>query len=124
MKSINFEALFNASPNPYVLLNPSLVIMGMNDAYLRVTMRRREELVGRGMFEAFPSDPASESYKQLRASFDRVIQEKVTDHLPLIEYAIPLPDGQGFEERFWSATHTPLFNEAGELISILQHTVD
>ena len=124
MKSINFEALFNASPNPYVLLNPSLVIMGMNDAYLRVTMRRREELVGRGMFEAFPSDPDSESYKQLRASFDRVIQEKVTDHLPLIEYAIPLPDGQGFEERFWSATHTPLFNEAGELISILQHTVD
>ena len=124
LKSINFEALFNASPNPYVLLNPSLVIMGMNDAYLRVTMRKREELVGRGMFEAFPSDPDSEGYRQLRASFDRVINEKVTDHLPLIAYAISLPDGQGFEERFWSATHTPLFNEAGELISILQHTVD
>jgi PAS domain S-box-containing protein len=124
LKSINFEALFNASPNPYVLLNPSLVIIGMNDAYLQATMRRREELVGRPMFEAFPSDPDSEGHKQLRASFDRVIQEKVTDHLPLIEYAIPLPDGQGFEERYWSATHTPLFNESGELISILQHTVD
>lgn len=107
-----------------MLLNPSLIIMGMNDAYLRVTMRKREELVGRGMFEAFPSDPDSESHKQLSASFKRVIDEKVTDHLPLIEYAIPLPDGQGFETRFWSATHTPLFNEAGELISILQHTVD
>ncbi|PVE23400.1 hypothetical protein DC522_16195 [Microvirga sp. KLBC 81] len=124
MKSINFEALFNASPNPYVLLNPSLVIMGMNEAYLRATMRNREELVGRNMFEAFPSDPDSEGHKQLRASFERVIAEKVPDHLPIIEYAIPLPDGQGFEERFWSATHTPLFNEAGELISILQHTVD
>lgn len=124
MKSINFEALFNASPNPYVLVDPSLVIMGMNDAYLRVTMRTREELLGRNMFEAFPSDPASESHQQLRGSFERVIREKVPDHIPLIEYAIPLPDGQGFEERFWSATHTPLFNEAGELISILQHTVD
>ncbi|WP_052954743.1 PAS domain-containing sensor histidine kinase [Microvirga vignae] len=124
MKSINFEALFNASPNPYVLLNPSLNIMGMNEAYLRVTMRTREELVGRNMFEAFPSDPDSEGHRQLRASFERVIAEKVPDHLPIIEYAIPLPDGQGFEERFWSATHTPLFNEAGELISILQHTVD
>ncbi|WP_243368710.1 PAS domain-containing protein [Microvirga solisilvae] len=124
MKSINFEALFNASPNPYVLLNPSLVIMGMNEAYLRATMRTREELVGRNMFEAFPSDPDSASHKQLRGSFERVIAEKVTDHIPLISYAIPLPDGQGFDERFWSATHTPLFNEAGELISILQHTVD
>lgn len=124
MKSINFEALFNASPNPYVLVDPSLVIMGMNDAYLRVTMRTREELLGRNMFEAFPSDPDSESHQQLRGSFERVIREKVPDHIPLIEYAIPLPDGQGFEERFWSATHTPLFNEAGELISILQHTVD
>jgi len=124
LNSINFEALFNASPNPYVLLNPSLVIMGMNDAYLRATMRTREDLLGRDMFEAFPSDPDSESYKQLMASFERVIHEKVTDHLPLIAYAIPLPDGQGFEERYWSATHTPLFDKSGALISILQHTVD
>lgn len=124
MKSINFEALFSASPNPYVLLNPSLEIMGMNEAYLQVTMRKREDLVGRNMFEAFPSDPDSSGYKQLKGSFERVIREKATDHIPIIEYAIPLPDGQGMEERFWSATHTPLFNEDGDLISILQHTVD
>ncbi len=124
LKLINFEALFNASPNPYVLLNPSLVIMGMNEAYLRVTMRKREDLVGRPMFEAFPSDPDSDSFKQLYASFERVIRDKVTDHLPLIAYAIALPDGQGFEERFWSATHTPMFSEAGEVVAILQHTVD
>lgn len=98
--------------------------MGMNDAYLHVTMRSREELIGRNMFDAFPSDPNSEGHKQLQGSFERVIEEKVPDHLPLIEYAIPRPDGQGFEQRFWSATHTPLFDAAGELVSILQHTVD
>ncbi len=124
MKSINFEALFSASPNPYVLLSPTLEIMGMNEAYLQVTMRTRDELVGRNMFEAFPSDPNSDSYKQLKGSFQRVVREKVTDHLPIIEYAIPMPDGQGFDERYWSATHTPLFDEKGQLISILQHTVD
>lgn len=107
-----------------MLLSPALEIMGMNEAYLQATMRKREELVGRNMFEAFPSDPDSDSYKQLKGSLDRVLKEKVTDHLPIIEYAIPLPGGQGFDERFWSATHTPLFNENGELISILQHTVD
>lgn len=124
MKTINFEALFSASPNPHVLLDLSLNIVGMNDAYLKATMREREDLVGRNMFDAFPSDPDSPSHRQLRNSFDKVIREKVADHLPLIEYAIPLPSGQGFEERFWSATHTPLFNHAGEMTFILQHTVD
>ncbi len=124
MKTINFEALFSASPNPYVLLDLSLNIVGMNDAYLKVTMREREDLIGRNMFDAFPSDPDSPSHRQLRNSFKKVIHEKVADHIPLIEYAIPLPNGQGFEERFWSATHTPLFNHAGDMAFILQHTVD
>jgi PAS domain S-box-containing protein len=124
LKTINFEALFSASPNPYVLLDLSLTIVGMNDAYLQVTMSRREDLVGRNMFEAFPSDPDSPSHRQLRGSFEKVIREKVADHLPIIEYAIPLPNGQGFEERYWSATHTPLFNHDGEMTFILQHTVD
>jgi len=124
LKTINFEALFSASPNPYVLLDLSLTIVGMNDAYLQATMRKREELVGRNMFDAFPSDPDSPSHRQLRGSFDKVVREKSSDYLSVIEYAIPLPNGQGFEERFWSATHTPLFNEAGEVAFILQHTVD
>ncbi|MBB4041525.1 PAS domain S-box-containing protein [Microvirga flocculans] len=124
MKTINFEALFSASPNPYVLVDLSLTIAGMNDAYLRVTMSRREDLVGRNMFDAFPSDPDSASHRQLRSSFEKVIREQVPDHIPLIEYAIPLPNGQGFEERYWSATHTPLFNHSGEMTFILQHTVD
>lgn len=124
LKSINFEALFKSSPNPYVLLDPSFNIAGVNEAYLQVTMREREELIGRNMFDAFPSDPDSEGHRQLRASLERVLQEQVPDHLPLIKYDIPLPNGQGFEERYWSATHTPLFNQNGELTFILQHTVD
>ncbi|MFL5163807.1 MAG: PAS domain-containing protein, partial [Microvirga sp.] len=124
MKTINFEALFSASPNPYVLLDLSLTIVGMNDAYLHVTMRKREDLLGRNMFEAFPSDPDSSSHRQLRGSLEKVVREKTADYLSLIEYAIPLPSGQGFEERYWSATHTPLFNHNGEMTFILQHTVD
>ncbi len=96
----------------------------MNDAYLQTTMREREDLVGRNMFEAFPSDPDSASYRQLRTSLERVARDKERDHLPLIQYDISLPDGQGVEERYWSATHTPLFDKDGALSFILQHTVD
>ncbi|MFC4171994.1 PAS domain-containing protein [Microvirga sp. GCM10011540] len=119
---IDYQALFDTSPNPYVLLAPDFTILGMNEAYLRVTMRTREGLTGRNMFEAFPGEGAS--VEQLRASLERALRTRRPDHLALIHYDIPRPDGHGFEERFWSATHTPLLDGAGEVSCILQHTVD
>lgn len=123
-RSVDFKALFDVSPNPYVLLDSTLAIVSMNDAYLRVTGSKREKILGRNMFEAFPSDPASDGHRMLRASLERVIKTGEPDHLPLIRYDLALPDDQGFQERYWSATHTPVPNRAGEIAYILQHTVD
>ena len=120
--SIDFEALFGASPNPYVLLAPDFTIVTMNDAYLKATMRERDDIVGKSMFEAFPSDPESESHQALQNSLKRVVESGVRDELALIRYDIALPTG-GYEERYWSATHTPLMDE-GRVAYILQHTVD
>nr|WP_246429664.1 PAS domain-containing protein [Prosthecomicrobium pneumaticum] len=116
--------IFGTAPNPYVVLDRQFVIVAMNAAYLAVTGRRREDIVGRGIFEAFPSDPASDSHRQLRTSLENVLRHKAPDHLPLIHYDIALPDGSGFEERYWSATHAPLFGRDGEVALILQHTQD
>jgi PAS domain S-box-containing protein len=121
-QSIDFEALFGASPNPYVVLAPDLTIVTMNDSYLKATMRERDDLVGKPMFEAFPSDPESESHKALHQSLERVLQSGERDEIALIRYDIPLPSG-GYDERYWSATHTPLL-DAGQVAYILQHTVD
>ena len=119
-QAINFQLIFARSPNPYVLIDRDLRLVDMNDAYLRVTMREREELTERDLFEAFPSDGGADA---LRASLERVLQLGTVDHLPLIRYDLARPEG-GFEERYWSATHTPLLDQAGEVLLILQHTVD
>ncbi|HET8729082.1 MAG TPA: PAS domain-containing protein [Alphaproteobacteria bacterium] len=126
---IDFEALFDASPNPYVLLAPDHKIVWANEAYLRVTGRDRADIVGRDMFDAFPGnpgDPDDASVRQLRASLNRTVTERTVDTLALIRYAIPrrTPEGVVFEERFWSATHTPMLDARGEVKFILQHTVD
>ncbi|MFB9951737.1 PAS domain-containing protein [Rhizobium puerariae] len=123
LSDIDLDQLFNLSPNPYVILDRELRLVGMNDAYLAVTGRSRGELLGRNMFDAFPSDPESVPGRMLRQSFAKVLSTGEVDHMSLVSYPIAGSDGQ-MEERYWSATHTPLKDEAGEVVFILQHTVD
>ncbi len=125
----DFESLFRLSPNAYLLLSPELIILDASHAYLRTTGRSRAELLGKRIDEAFPPDPLqpdSTAVADLMASFQRVLSRKALDTLPLIRYAIAREGSgdAGFEERFWSATHTPILDAAGEVQMILQHTVD
>lgn len=126
--TIDFEYLFNLSPNPYMLLDRDFHYVAVNEAYLKVTGREREELIGENLFEAFPADPDGDDshVQQLRTSLERVLTTGTTDTLALIRYAIPreTPDGVVFDEHFWSATHTPLLDAQGEVQFILQHTVN
>lgn len=121
--TLDFATLFAKSPNPYVVLGPDLTILWMNEAYLAATMRWREDIIGRRMFDAFPSEPGSESRRLLEGSFERVLRTGEADELALIRYDIANSAG-GMDTRYWSATHTPLRNQAGRVACILQHTVD
>lgn len=121
--AIEFEELLGRSPNPYVIMDRDFVLVWMNDAYLRVTMRSREDIIGRKMFDAFPADQSSESYRQLHGSLRRVRETARTDEIALIRYDIEAPDGS-MTVRYWSATHTPMTSENGDVEYILQHTVD
>ncbi len=121
--AIDFKALLGRSPNPYVILDTKFVILWMNEAYLRTTMRSREDIIGRHMFDAFPSDPDSESFSKLYDSLRRARDSGKTDELALIRYDIESPDG-GYDVRYWSATHTPVCDDRGQVEYILQHTVD
>jgi PAS domain S-box-containing protein len=117
-------SLFDLSPNPYVVLTPDLRIARANRAYLQATGGVLDQIMGRDLFEAFPSEPEQQAL--VRQSLERARESKTPDHLALIRYDMPGPgvDGPAMEERYWSATHTPLLNDDGEVHLILQHTQD
>lgn len=107
-----------------MLFDPQLIIAGCNDAYLEAVGRStREEIIGRPLFEAFPADPESPSYQLLKSSLDRVIATREYDTIALIPYDTSGP-GEPPQMRYWSATHTPVFDADGNFRYILQHTVD
>ncbi|EME01487.1 MULTISPECIES: PAS domain-containing protein [Stutzerimonas stutzeri subgroup] len=125
----SFESLFRLSPNAYVLLDRDLVILDANAAYLTLTGRKLTEIQGQRLHEAFAADPLSPEMtrvQELLDSFARVLSRKAVDTLPVIRYSIArqTPLGPVYEDRYWSATHTPILDEQGEVVAILQHTSD
>jgi PAS domain S-box-containing protein len=121
----DFRALFENTPNLYLVLDPDLVIVAVNDAYCAATMTMREQIVFRRLFDVFPDNPddtAADGVSNLRASLTRVLRNRRPDLMPTQRYDIPRPDG-GFEERFWSPLNTPVLGQHGEVRWIL-HRVD
>jgi len=119
--SLDFRRLFDAAPSLYLLLTPDLVIAAANDAFLRATMTRREDIVGRHLFDVFPDDPersADTGLSGVRASIERVTRERVADEVPMQRYDLPLPDGR-LERRYWNIRSSPVLDAGGEVALVL-----
>ncbi|HWJ95762.1 MAG TPA: PAS domain-containing protein, partial [Telluria sp.] len=122
----DYQALFEASPYPYMLMDRDKRIIGANRAYLKVTGTVASDLVGRLIFEAFPENednPESTNMALVRSSIERALVSRQPDAMPFVRYSIPCPGG-GFEERYWSSVHTPVLDAEGEVAFISQNSLD
>jgi PAS domain-containing protein len=104
---------------------PGLHMVDMNEVYVRGSLKSREELVGRPLFEAFPDnpdDPAAEGVSALYESLRTAAASGRPHDMKLIRYDIATPEGD-FVERYWRPVNTPIFGDDGELLYIL-HEVE
>jgi PAS domain S-box-containing protein len=129
MTTLDLAEAFELSPNAYMVLDRELRYVAANAMYRKLTGSTLEGLLGKGVFELFPHDPAdpnNESRQLLRTSFERVLATGKTDVLAVLPYRVPIvtESGEVEEDRFWSATHVPLLDGAGQVEYILQNTVD
>ncbi len=121
-----FSNLFESLPGLYLVLSPELGIVAVSDAYLKATMTRREEIVGRGLFEVFPDnpdDPGATGTSNLRASLDRVRRTAASDTMAIQKYDIRRPDGT-FEERYWSPINSPVLGVRQRIEYIIHRVED
>ena len=124
----DFRALFESAPGPYLILTSDLTIVAVSEAYLRATMTRREEILGRPLFEVFPDnpdDPTATGVANLRSSLERVLTHGAPDAMAVQKYDIrrPASEGGGFDERYWSPVNTPVFGRNGQIRYII-HAVE
>jgi PAS domain S-box-containing protein len=124
-----FREIFRLSPNPYMVLDRELRFVDANEAYLKATGSSLESIIGRGLFDAFPGGESESEplhVRQLKRSLSRVVESRTSDTIAFIHYPIEYESEHGrvYEDRYWSATHTPILSTNGDVAYILQHTVD
>lgn len=125
----DFRVLFESAPALYLVLTSDFAIVAVSDAYLSATMTNREEILGRGLFEVFPDNPAdltATGVSNLRASLDRVLQDRLPNVMAVQKYDIRRPEseGGGFEERYWSPVNCPVMGTRGEILYIIHRVED
>jgi formate hydrogenlyase transcriptional activator len=125
----DFQTLFESVPGLYLVLAPDFTIVAVSDAYLRATMTKRDEILGRGVFDVFPDnpdDPAATGVHNLRASLLRALQDKIPDTMAVQKYDIRKPESEGgqFEVRYWSPVNSPVLGDGGAVLYIIHRVED
>ncbi|MGW7378358.1 PP2C family protein-serine/threonine phosphatase [Streptomyces sp. NPDC054794] len=124
---IDYGAVFQALPGMVALLTPDLVYADVNEEFLRVSGRKREDMLGRHLFEVFPDNPndgGASGMRTLKASLLRVLTTGERDTMALQRYDVELPDRPGhWEERYWSPVNEPVLGPDGKVV-LLVHRVE
>ena len=127
----DFRQIFDQGPGCRLLLapdTPRFTVLAATDAYLTTTGSRRDEIMGRPLFELCPhslDDRATAAAANTRASLERALELRLPDSLAPQRHDIRRPEveGGGFESRYWSQLNTPVLGASGE-IACLIHQVE
>ena len=122
-----FEPFLQAMPMACVVTTPQMIIVSANSAYLRLAGRSAAEILGRNIFDAFPSnphDPHADGAANLRASLLRVCATGRADKMELQRYDVATQEnGSDFQTRYWKIQNMPV-PDADGAVAWIMHTVE
>ncbi|MBD8663039.1 PAS domain-containing protein [Rhizobium sp. CFBP 8752] len=108
------------------MLDTDLTIVGASDAYLALTDRTLQDIVGQSILVAFPENPDGQGTVEqgpLEVSLRHVLRTGEPHEMAVIQYDIPQADG-GFAQKFWTPIHTPVVGDDGKIEYIIQNPMD
>ncbi|MFJ9101908.1 PP2C family protein-serine/threonine phosphatase [Streptomyces sp. LUP47B] len=124
---IDYAAVFRALPGMVALLTPELVYVDVNDDFLRLTGRTREQLLTHYIFDVFPENPndsAAAGMRETRESMLRAVATGERDTMAVLRYDIEDPQRPGhWQEHFWSPVNAPVIGTDGK-VKLLVHRVE
>lgn len=129
-KSQLLKNAFKATPTPTLVLRcnpPHYTIVAVNTSSLIVTKAIEADIIGKGIFEAFPTshnDMAEDGTSILSQSLSTVVATGRPHHFAARKYDIPIRGSNEFETKYWTVENTPVFAEDGTIESIINTATD
>lgn len=115
--SLNFEAAFDRSPAPSMILNRKFEFVAANPAYLTLVNKTSSELLGNYVFDVFPEE--ENRVQSLLAVFEETLTGQVTTFSE-IPFRIPI-DGV-ITEQWWTAHHALLTEPDADEPYLIQYS--
>ncbi|WP_295768988.1 PAS domain-containing sensor histidine kinase [uncultured Mucilaginibacter sp.] len=122
-------AIIRNLPGNYLIVlpnAPTFTIVEISEAYNEATYTRREDILGKGIFEVFPNVPGDEladGEQNLTASFNNVIATHQNHEMLVQRYPVRIPGSDVFVERFWLTINKPVIID-GQLHYIIHSITD
>lgn len=124
----DLQIILNAIPGNHLILLPDaprFTIVGITDGLLHTTHTKREQVIGRPLFDVFPDNRADEHATgtiNVQASLQDVLRHKTEQRLPQQRYDVANPHTGAFEYRVWAASNKPVLDAQGAVRYIIHTT--
>lgn len=126
----DFQLLFESSPGLFLVFlpnSPDFTIVAASDAYTQQTHIKREDIVGKKVFDVFPENSneiEAKGMSELISSFERVIKNKAPDKMPLLRYDLKNLTTGKYETHYWLVMNSPVLDMEGNLTYIINQAED
>src|SRR5680860_610795 len=123
-----YDHVFQLLPTPSLLIlpdAPKFTIVAVNDAYMKTMNSLEEDLIGKGIFEAFPDNPddlISKGSSNLMNSLEQVIFKKESHKIPVQKYNMLLPGTSKFRVGYFNVQNIPVKDD--NKINYILHSVE
>ena len=120
MITTDFGLNYQRMPQASMTLDRDFKFKNANQAYCRAVDRRKVDLIGKYIFDAFPD--TEERIQPFLDALRKTLEGDIT-HLELQPYKLQLSDGR-LEDRLWDIENQPLYSTDGEIIGVVQYCED
>ncbi len=122
----NFQLMFDSVPGVFIAYSPDgFDVIAISEAALEAMSLRRQDVLGKNLFEIMPYQPDDSDHEVLRGSITQVLGRKCAVFLNIQSYLVKISKNtEETEIRHWAVTNSPVIDQNGRILQLILRMQD